>query len=310
MSARFILSLDCEGKWGVADLLNSAFHRELTDERLRAAYEGIVHALDEFGISATFAFVGAFAQPAARFSEIKDGLRALNEKAPNYLGPALADIDHGSKQGWHGDWAVDRVATAAIGHEIALHGFTHVPWTDVDNAFIHSELALWQSMAGPVRESRTFVYPRNSVAHLDLLADAGIEGYRRARPPISRLRSLASEFNVWTPPDGDPDFADSMIAIPAGYFVNWQHGPRRLVPRLLSSRRASQMLNAADRNNEVVHYWLHPENVASAPGTIEVLRDLLRLVAELREKGRCEVLNQAEYCESRRKARRKAPTFI
>ena len=106
MTARFIFSLDCEGKWGVADILNPAFHRDLADEKLKAAYGEILAALDDFAIPATFAFVGAFAQPSAKFAEISDGLRMLAVKAPNYLGPALADIKHGSRQGWHGEWAV------------------------------------------------------------------------------------------------------------------------------------------------------------------------------------------------------------
>lgn len=300
MTARFILSLDCEGKWGVADLLNAAFHRDLSDAKLKTAYRDIVVLLDEFAIPATFAFVGAFAQPTAKFRELGDGLRDLAATARDYLGPALADIDHGSRQGWHGEWAVDRVATASTAHEIALHGMTHVPWTDVDDPFIRAELALWRSMSGPVRQSRTFVFPRNAIAHLDRLTDAGIEGYREARRPVSRLHSLLSEFYPWPAPDTDPKSRNGMIAIPAGRFVNWQHGPRQLVPHALSAARAARMLRSADRDHGVVHYWLHPENLASAPATIEVLRDALRLVADLRDHGGCKVMTQAQYCAERR----------
>lgn len=300
MTARFILSLDCEGKWGVADILNPAFHTSLTDQRLKAAYGGIVDALEEFDIPATFAFVGAFAQPSARFGEIDGGLRALATRAPDYLGPALADIDHGSRQGWHGDWAVDRVATARTDHEIALHGVTHVPWSDVDAAFIDTELALWKSMSGPVRDAQTFVYPRNAVAHLDQLAGSGIVGYREARPPISRFGSLLSEFNIWAAADPDRANGEGIVPIPAGYFINWLHGPRRLVPRAVSKRRAAHVLSTAKRDNAVAHYWIHPENLASAPATILVLRDLLRLVAEWRERGDCVVLTQSQYCAERK----------
>ena len=299
MPARFILSLDCEGKWGVADILNYAFHRDLTDAKLKAAYGEIIDALDEFEIPATFAFVGAFAQPSARFGEISDGLRALAKSAPDYLAPALVDIDDGSRQGWHGDWAVDRVAVANTKHEIALHGMTHVPWDNVDDAFVDAELEMWKSMSGPVRDSRTFVFPRNAIAHLDQLASSGIVGYREARPTVSRLRSLLSEFNLWAAADPDREDENGIVPIPPGYFINWQHGPRRLVPRSWSARRATHVLNAAKRNNHVAHFWIHPENLASAPATIVVLRDLLKLVAERREHGDCVVLTQAQYCAER-----------
>jgi hypothetical protein len=46
----------------------------------------------------------------------------------------------------------------------------------------------------------------------------------------------------------------------------------------------------------VVHYWLHPENIASAPATLGLLRMLLREVADAREAGRCEVMTQLDYC--------------
>ena len=300
MTARFILSLDCEGKWGVADILTPEFHCGLTDQKLKSAYGEIVDALDEFAIPATFAFVGAFAQPSAKFAEIGDGLRLMAASAPDYLGPALADINHGSRQGWHGEGAVDRVASARTNHEIALHGMTHVPWSDVDDDFIDAELALWKSMSGPVRDAQTFVYPRNAIAHIDQLSGAGILGYRKARPPISRLGSLLSEFNIWA--DADPDIADveGIVPVPAGYFINWLHGPRRLVPRAMSARRAAHVLSTAKRDNAVAHYWIHPENMASAPATIFVLRDLLKLVAEWRERGDCVVLTQAQYCAERK----------
>jgi peptidoglycan/xylan/chitin deacetylase (PgdA/CDA1 family) len=295
MAAKFILSFDCEGKWGVADLLNPDLHRNLTDDRITAAYDAIVSMLDDFKIPATFAFVGAFAQPEAEFGVLEDGLRTLCEFAPYYLGPALFDMKEGSKQGWHGDRPLEKVASAATGHEIALHGFTHVPWSNWKRKSIELEMMLWRSMGGPVRHSRTFVYPRNDVAHIELLAEAGFEAFRGARPSSSRLHSLISEFNVRTPPDRDPRVPGSIVEIPAGHFVNWDHGLRRIVPRFVSLRRAYHMLSTASRDGGVVHYWLHPENLATAPSTIILLKQLLRLVSELRDKGRCEVLTQLNY---------------
>ena len=310
MPARFILSFDCEGKWGVADILSPAFHSSLTDEKLKAAYGAIVDVLDEFAIPATFAFVGAFAQPSAKFSEISDGLRALAKRVPEYLGPALDDIDHGSQQGWHGDWEVERAATSRTVHEIALHGMTHVPWTDVDAAFVNVELAMWRSMTGPVRGATTVVYPRNAVAHLDLLATAGIEGYREARPSASRMRSLLSEFNIWASADIDRPIKNALVPIPAGFFINWQHGLRRVVPRALSARRAAHVLSTSKRDDGVAHFWIHPENFASAPTTINLLRDLLKLVADRRESGDCVVLTQAQYCAEQQGGGRAPAAFL
>ena len=299
MSARFILSLDCEGKWGVADVLTAHEHRSLTEARLRSAYASILALLDEFDVPASFAFVGLFGESRQSMQQLEPEIETLAERAPAYLRPALNDMREGSREGWDGAWAVESVAQARAGHEIALHGITHVPWGTVDTKFASDELALLPLLRPPVRQSRTFVYPRNDVAHVELLAPAGLVGYRLSAPRRSRAMSLASEFAILSPPEQDRAMSGGVYPIPAGYFVNWQHGLRRCVPRSVSRLRARQMLLRAERSQYLVHYWLHPENLASEPGTLDNLRDIVAMAARMRNAGRCEILTQLAYCERR-----------
>lgn len=298
MTARFILSFDCEGKWGVADHLGG-FHRSLTDARLRRAYGQIVELLDQFSIPATFAFVGCFAEEETGLRRLMPQLRALEVTAPHYLGPALTDMTEGSREGWHGGWAVQQVAASHTSHEIALHGVTHVPWTELDRNGVSEELKLLAEMETPVRNARTFIYPRNKIAHVDALAAAGIAGYRLAARKRSRLASLASEFNVFARPEDDPVGHTPPVAIPAGFFVNWQSGARRMVPGDVSLLRARRLLETAGRTGGVVHYWMHPENIATAPATLNLLRGIVELASRARDAGRCEVLTQIAYATSR-----------
>ena len=69
LTARFILSLDCEGKWGVADHLTPANHAQLTDAKLREAYRSILDLLDRYAIPATFAYVGCFSLSAVELAQ-------------------------------------------------------------------------------------------------------------------------------------------------------------------------------------------------------------------------------------------------
>src|SRR5437588_642093 len=128
MAALFLLTLDCEGRWGVADHLTSRDRRQLTDERLRYAYAAILKLLDDYGVEATFAFVGAFAQSPSDFARIRPSIEELRPVAPDYLGPALRGIDESGGAGWHGGQLVELVTSARTRHEIALHGVTHIPW--------------------------------------------------------------------------------------------------------------------------------------------------------------------------------------
>jgi plasmid stabilization system protein ParE len=60
------------------------------------------------------------------------------------------------------------------------------------------------------------------------------------------------------------------------------------------------MLNRAEKTGRIVHYWLHPENVASAPATLSSLRDIVETAARMRDAGRCEILTQRSYCRTER----------
>ena len=295
MPARFILSLDCEGKWGVADALVRSHRRDLADDVLRRAYGSILSLLDEYRLEATFAFAGAFSQSAAEFARIRPEIERLGRIAPDYLVPALRDIDETNGAGWHGRHLVDAVTGARTTHEVALHGVTHVPWTRLDGPFAEAEMRLFETLEGPIRDSRTFVYPRNLVAHPNILAAHGFEGFRTARPSRSRLASLLSEFNLFNAPE-QPLPGNGIAPIPAGLFLNWRHALRRLVPPALTRLRARKLLDRAAITGGVVHYWLHPENVASASATMELLRSLIRDVAIRRDAGHCEVMTQLGYC--------------
>lgn len=301
MPARFILSLDCEGKWGVSDHLSAQKHELLSNERLHGAYQSLIALLDEYRLPATFAFVGLFAERPEHFRRIRGEVAELAKMAPKYLNPALQDIGYGSRQGWHGDWAVDAVANAQTGHELALHGITHVPWGSINRDFASAELKLFDALSSAIKDSKTFIYPRNQVAWTDLLSKVGIEGFRLAPPARSRAMSLLSEFNIVAQPEKDPPRAseNEPQAIPAGFFVNWKFGLRNLVPQCVTALRFRQMLLKADRLDGLVHLWLHPENISMAPATLDLLRELVVTVATFRESGRCNVITQLEYCRQR-----------
>lgn len=298
MTARFILSLDCEGKWGMADRLTPRLHAALSDERLRTAYDDLVAMLDELDVPATFAFVGTFSAGPDRLRVLRAALEELAGPFPDYLGPALADLARPRAEGWSGEWALDAVAGAWTRHEIGLHGATHVPW---DHPAMTVELArrelgvVFDAGLPIARAATTYVYPRNAVAHREVLDEFGIAGARGARRRRSRPASLLTEFDLTVGPDPDPPAAVP-VEIPAGYFVNWLAGARRVVPPAVSVRRVRAMLERAADSGGLVHLWTHPENIATAPSTLGLLRRMLAEVVRLRDAGRCEVLTQEQYC--------------
>lgn len=301
MTARFILTLDCEGLWGVADQLGSNHARALTDRTLREAYDGLTGLLDDTDVPATFAFVAAFILPPQRLHALRPELRRAAAGVPGY-------VEHAEQacmgEGWSGDWAFEAVRAARTRHEMALHGSTHIPWgwagftADAARAELQLAFDTAPELAGHVQ---TFVYPRNEVAHREVLAEFGIAGAREARPVRSRAGLLVEELTP-AAPDADPPPA-APVRIPAGRFLNWRCGPRRAIPPWVTRARFRRSLIAAERSGRVLHLWTHPENLASGPGTMKLLQDVIEDVARMRDAGRCEVLTQADYCE------RVAPEF-
>ncbi|MBK6570393.1 hypothetical protein [Candidatus Aalborgicola defluviihabitans] len=285
MPGIFILSLDCEGKWGIADQLNESHREFLSDARLRVAYASVVALLDQFGLSATFAFTSLFTLPPNQ-------LRALPGEEISYRLPytvsAFNDFKLGLFEGWSAPWARDMVTSR---HEIACHGVTHTPWDSMDEEQAKFELALVS-----LTENHTFVFPRNRVRHLELLSRAGFRGYRLAPSERSRVLSLMSEFNIFAAAEKNPSIVAPQ-SIPAGYFINWLSGLRRSVPLGCTRLRVRHILEDAARSCGVAHFWTHPENIATAPETLLNLRTVLEEVARLRAQNKIICMTQSQYCD-------------
>lgn len=302
MSARFILSLDCEGKWGVADHLSASDHIALSDDGLRRAYGSIIALLEKYNIPATFAFTACFTLDKAGLVHIRPQLEALAQHFPDYINPVLQDCFHGSQQGWAGNWAVEAVKASRVPHEIGLHGVTHIPWDHprMTEEWARRDLDLGYEDCNFAKPGMTYICPRGGLGYEKLLAEKGIVGYRLVRKHASRIRSLLSEFDITSAPDADPAYNAGLQEIPAGYFINWRHGLRNVVPVAVTRLRAKRMLQHAAHSNGVVHFWTHPENIATAPDTLNVMEAILQEVASARATGQCRVITQLDYCNERR----------
>lgn len=298
MSGRFIVSLDCEGKWGMADSLQVYHHRLLTDEALAAVYSDIVGLFARHDVPATFAFVMAFTlstDERRHFSDILDD----DGRADPWLRHYWEALRQGHGGGWFQPKALETVRADGR-HEIACHSFCHRDLADhaVSDAGAEAEL---DAAAAAARlkgvAPRTFVFPRNSVGHLPALKRAGYLGYRKARRRTGRLRTLAAELDLWPRPEAPAGAGrDGLVAIPAGYFLNWRFGPRRLVPRAVTVRRWKNLLDGAAATGGVAHLWFHPHNFITAPSTRATLDAILAHAARLRAAGRIEIVTQERYC--------------
>src|SRR5437868_5867516 len=117
--ATFILSLDCEGKWGVADQLSERHEAYLTTKQLTHAYHTLLRVLARRKIKATFAFVGAFTMSADEYHSHPE-LFGSSPLAKAWLRHFKTDMRSGNSQGWFAPAIFDAVRVDGR-HEIASH---------------------------------------------------------------------------------------------------------------------------------------------------------------------------------------------
>ena len=298
--ARFILSFDCEGKWGMADDPAMASNNPINGDSLTKAYTQIFEILERHKIAATFALVGLF---AGGYEQYVDSRGELLDSEPHrdWLKVPERSFATGFQDGWFYPELVNQIK-ARGDHEIASHSFTHLPLHNggvAEKSFLTELKFVNQWKAQNSVELSTFIYPRNQIKFEDRLSDFEYVGYRQCdiqnTAYANRFQILQDECNIARNSDKH-SVSTRPIAIPPGTFLNWRHGPRRVIPKWVTLKRWSNVLDHAVASGGVAHLWLHPHNLITARGQVELFEDAILRVAKAQNSGLIKSVTQAEYC--------------
>ncbi len=287
----------------MADHLNADHEKLFTEENLIAAYESLLTTLGQSNIKATFAFVGAFTLEKSYFTQ--KWLSPLSKSAQHrkWLHRLMSDLENGTEAGWFLPQSLRMVLDSDARHEVASHGFTHLPWNTAEESSAELEIAGildWMNVNG--LKIDTFIFPRNRVSWNVDLSRLGIKGYRD-RPAKrgflggdSRLFNLIYEFYPFVPSQRLINCAQpGMVAIPGDFFLNWRHGLRRYVPVDLTVYRFRHALAHAARETGIVHLWLHPHNLFTGSDQKALFERCMRALSEEVDAGAIVVKTQAEF---------------
>jgi hypothetical protein len=279
----FCLSIDLELLWGVWDCLTpavidscGALEREIVQRLL-----GLFRTHD---IPVTWAVVGRLLDDSHGF----DGLR-------------------GDPACWYAPDLIKSIAGDPVDHEIATHSYGHIYFAESSAEAVRHDL--WQAKAlheAHDLDFRSLVFPRNQVAHLDIVAEAGIEVFRsvdagilgavdRRVPRLRPLVNLAEKALPSAPPVVKPvRRAHGLTELPSSLLLIGRNGLRRVVsPAALRAKLRAGLARAAE-TGQLFHLWFHPSNFyASTETQLAVLDEALAEAAELRRRGRLDVLPMA-----------------
>ncbi len=309
----FLLTLDFELAWGSRDL--PGVDREaLVDQALRtreAVVDPLLDLLVSRGVPATWAAVGhLFLGEARRDAAGRLHPEVVPPRHPWHPEPWLADVPEGDEAGqaaWMARSILERVRDA--GQPVGCHGFSHEIYGDPGCARQSADTALGAAVraaAGLGVRPRAFVFPRNRVGHLDLLAKHGFTCYRGPAPGVTRLPGPAGRLGHLgavaagaPPPTVLPEPGPhGLWNIPASAAFLPVHGVRRAIPLGQRVRRLARGVEAAARSRRVMHLWLHPINLAGTrasdpPRLVGALAEVLDRVAALVKAGDLEATDMA-----------------
>lgn len=299
----FLLTLDTELAWGTFDRGGRTKYRALF-EQTRPPIRRLLDLLDEYSIPATWAFVGHLLLDRCE--------REKGTTHPEVLRPSYGwhpgdwhALDPGTDlEGdpfWYGADILEWVRGRKVAHEIGTHTFSHVIMDDpaCTREIAASQLAACRELhRSHGLELTSMVFPRNRVAHLDVLREAGIVAYRgpeeswlrNLRGNVRRAGHLAHRLLALPPPTYPLEgrVENGLVNLPASILLLPYHGVRRFIPAWSRFRQARLGIVAAAQLGEIFHLSFHPFNLPTSEKLLEILERIFRLVVDLRQRGKIE----------------------
>lgn len=302
MTAKFIISFDCEGKWGLADQLSDYYRSALTNDNLNKTYQRLKDILNKWCIKGTFAFVGAFTMSRDEYEANKAMFSSSSDRVQLWLQNMNKDISRNIFDGWFNLKAFE-IISAEPHHEIAGHGFTHILLNEnyiSKDDFLREIDNLKAIKAFRGRDRMTFVYPRNQIGYVQELKKAGFIGYRDGKifhtGIFSKIKRGIAEFNIWQASQREAKF-DEIISIPSGFFLILRQGIRKKIPIFITIKRWKNLIYDAIKYERIVHLYTHPYNFITGDRMFDVLDMILAIVQSAQKQNDIINVTQKEYVE-------------
>lgn len=285
------------------------------EARLIGGEAGIVRRLlclfEEFRVPATWAVVSHLLQTRCLFS---GDIPHPDYPRPVYFGedadwffqhPAPGEVH--DPLWFDSENLIPKILSSSMRHEIASHSYAHI---DLGAANVNEKAAKYDiSKARFLHKERglpfeTFVFPWNREGFHMLLKEAGVKRYRGCTPRwydglpgvFKRAARLLEYLLPTAPPAVAPSFHPSgLLNIPDSMLLLRREGIRRVVPARVLLRKALRGVRRAAEEKRIFHLWFHPFNFCyDTEMQLNVLREILKEAARLREQGAIDILTMAE----------------
>ena len=246
-SGALTISIDLELAWGVGDNVTHN-HLRMVESAERPICEALIELFDRYQVRATWAIVAAL----------------LDEKSSNSR--------PGSRSCWYAPDIIEQLVCAKTAHEIGSHGGRHIYFDSISTSDAQDDL----SFARDVHRTHalqfdSFVFPRNAVAHLNVLAHAELRtfrgpdfGWASAAPNLGqaagRVANLVDKLLPIPPRTVKASKHEGLVEIPGSMLLMGRNGLRRFVLPQVTRVKLAAGIERARRTGGVFHLWFHPSN--------------------------------------------------
>lgn len=289
--AVFVISIDLEMSWGAVH--HGRPHDPTPYRRERQVVGDLLGQFDAHATSATWAVVGhLFLDRCGR-----EGGRAhpdIVRPAYDWLDGDWYDLDPGTDVAtdptWYGPDLVAAIRGCPTPQEVASHSFGHLIVGDPGcgaEAFRSDLRAAKAVAATDGLDLRSFVYPRNSIGHLDVLAAEGFRAFRGPRPPRfghlpPRRRRIADMVDRIRPLRGaaiTPEVRGGIVDVPQTYLFDPDSTTANRLGTRAWSAAVRHRLRHAVRTGSLFHLWFHSHNLAARPDRAQTAMEALLVEA-------------------------------
>lgn len=300
----FLLDIEVELAWGIIDKQIDKETLKEASKKVRTHLDKILGILDDYRIPATWGIVGHL---LLDHCERTSGLPHPEMPRPTYKwmkddwyknDPCKTLTE---EPAFYGKDIVDRIAAHSSKnqsqHDIACHSFSHQVFGDSGCSRMVAEAEVRQCIS-LLKENydirpKVFIFPRDSVGHLDTLRTEGFTAFRGSIPRvidysetdrgivgsfrknISLAIYLMSFYLHIPPPVVSPQIENELVNVPASLCFN----KKPLIPLHLIVEKAKRGINRAISEKKIFHLYTHLINFGAVPEPEEFIREFENILA-------------------------------
>lgn len=322
----FLLDIEVELAWGIIDKRIDRKRLRSTSERVREHLGSILLLLDRYAVPATWGIVGHLMLSRCASAS---SMPHPEMPRPSYTWMTRDWYENdpcttiAEEPAFYGKDIVDKIieytGKKQDPEDIACHSFSHQLFGDtgctkaVAEAEVKRCLSLLEENYG--LQPRVFIFPRDSVGHLDILRDEGFASFRGSIPRsikysetderiISRFRRnvslavyLASFYASIPPPVVRPKIENGLVNVPGSLCYN----KKRFIALNLIVKKAKKGIDRAIKEKKAFHLYTHLINFGVAPSPADFIlgfEEILAYASSKREKNQLDIMTLHRLAEA------------